>query len=112
MLMCFRHHKVSHVTECWTPQSNHRDTFFSFLYKLIIHGGGGGLVRNFKLHPGTIPMLIHSWGLLASQCPHASSVATSNMKCLWIKMLGMLVILLMNGRVDSQCSPESGKSLC
>ena len=26
--MCFRH-QLAMITECWTPQSNHRDTFFS-----------------------------------------------------------------------------------
>ena len=31
-------------------------------------------------------------------------------ECLWIKALGILFIFLVSGRVDSQCSPESGKS--
>ena len=31
------------------------------------------------------------------------------MNCLWIKVLGMLVILLVSGKVVSQCSPQSGK---
>ena len=30
-MLCFIHEKVSHglITKYWTPQSNHRDTFFS-----------------------------------------------------------------------------------
>ena len=31
------------------------------------------------------------------------------MECLWIKVLGMLIIHV-SSKVDSQCSPESGKS--
>ena len=36
--MCFRHDNVSHETECCTPQSSHRGTFFTIylVYLFII----------------------------------------------------------------------------
>ena len=32
--MCFSMIKLAMITECWTPQSSHRDTFFS-IYLVI-----------------------------------------------------------------------------
>ena len=36
-LLCFRHEIVSQITECWTPQSNHRDTCFSIYLDKRLH---------------------------------------------------------------------------
>ena len=33
--MCFRHHKLAMITECWTPQSSHSDNF-SLLYLVCV----------------------------------------------------------------------------
>ena len=31
------------ITECWTPQSSHRDTFFSIY---LVHVGNSGIIDN------------------------------------------------------------------